>query len=129
MGQAITLQRLPFSESSAIVTPFSTQSLRLATTHLNNYADRVLKQCGVRPSVCLSGGNARSSSSKAVHRGGRYASPPSYVAGRVNIGPTAARSNVLVDAVETIGTHSARKLILIYRPTEGGRLSRPRHCS
>ena len=52
MGQAITLQRLPFSESSAIVTPFSTQSLRLATTHLNNYADRVLKRCGVRPSVC-----------------------------------------------------------------------------
>jgi len=25
--------------------------------------------------------------------------------------------------------YSARKLILIYRPTEGGRLSRPRHCS
>ena len=25
--------------------------------------------------------------------------------------------------------YSARKLILIYRPTKGGRLSRPRHCS
>jgi len=25
--------------------------------------------------------------------------------------------------------YSARELILIYRPTEGGRLSRPRHCS